>query len=185
MIVRGLGACGRARSEVCLTDSVRPPESAESATLSAPADGIRAPASPPPMAAAISGERYVSERLLGQGAMGAVHLVRDRETGERLAIKKLACSPRTSVSPASTLAIRCAASSGRRASCQASRIYSASPARPELRYSFIAVGAGSATSPASNSAPHSASICACRTVASCCPPSAFNIAAVLPSLEGT
>jgi hypothetical protein len=34
-------------------------------------------------------QRYVQERLLGRGAMGAVYLVRDRETGERLAIKKL------------------------------------------------------------------------------------------------
>ena len=33
--------------------------------------------------------RYVQERLLGQGAMGAVYLVRDRETGEHLALKKL------------------------------------------------------------------------------------------------
>jgi tetratricopeptide (TPR) repeat protein len=31
----------------------------------------------------------VQERLLGQGAMGAVYLVRDRETGEQLARKKL------------------------------------------------------------------------------------------------
>jgi hypothetical protein len=33
--------------------------------------------------------RYVQERLLGQGAMGAVYLVRDRETGDQLALKKL------------------------------------------------------------------------------------------------
>jgi eukaryotic-like serine/threonine-protein kinase len=34
-------------------------------------------------------DRYVQERLLGEGAMGAVYLVRDRETGEQLALKKL------------------------------------------------------------------------------------------------
>ncbi|HMI90358.1 MAG TPA: protein kinase, partial [Polyangiales bacterium] len=33
--------------------------------------------------------RYQQERLLGQGAMGAVYLVRDRETGDQLALKKL------------------------------------------------------------------------------------------------
>ncbi len=33
--------------------------------------------------------RYQFERTLGQGGAGAVHLVRDRETGEQLALKKL------------------------------------------------------------------------------------------------
>ena len=33
--------------------------------------------------------RYEQQRLLGEGAMGAVYLVRDRETGETLALKKL------------------------------------------------------------------------------------------------
>jgi serine/threonine protein kinase len=33
--------------------------------------------------------RYEHERMLGEGAMGAVSLVRDRETGEQLALKKL------------------------------------------------------------------------------------------------
>ena len=45
------------------------------------ADGARA--------SAHGATRYVQERLLGQGAMGAVYLVRDRETGEQLALKKL------------------------------------------------------------------------------------------------
>src|SRR5690242_154568 len=35
------------------------------------------------------GDRYVIERLLGTGAMGAVYLVRDRDTQEQLALKKL------------------------------------------------------------------------------------------------
>src|SRR5688572_12681126 len=39
--------------------------------------------------ATAAGDRYVNERLLGQGGMGAVYLVRDRETGEQLALKKL------------------------------------------------------------------------------------------------
>jgi len=47
----------------------------------------------PAPAAADSGadraERYVQERVLGRGAMGAVYLVRDRDTGEQLALKKL------------------------------------------------------------------------------------------------
>ena len=34
-------------------------------------------------------ERFVEERLLGRGAVGTVYLVRDRETGEQLALKKL------------------------------------------------------------------------------------------------
>src|SRR5689334_4344074 len=56
-------------------------------------DGARSPArvhaareSAAPGAGAL---RYQQERLLGQGAMGAVYLVRDRETGEQLALKKL------------------------------------------------------------------------------------------------
>jgi hypothetical protein len=39
--------------------------------------------------AAARADRYVQERMLGRGAMGAVYLVRDRETGEQLAFKKL------------------------------------------------------------------------------------------------
>ncbi|HKP62297.1 MAG TPA: protein kinase [Polyangiales bacterium] len=38
---------------------------------------------------AATDERYLPVRMLGQGGMGAVHLVRDRETGEQLALKKL------------------------------------------------------------------------------------------------
>jgi eukaryotic-like serine/threonine-protein kinase len=34
-------------------------------------------------------ERYDIERVLGQGSAGIVYRVRDRETGERLALKKL------------------------------------------------------------------------------------------------
>jgi serine/threonine protein kinase len=34
-------------------------------------------------------DRYLQERMLGRGAMGAVYLVRDRDTGEQLALKKL------------------------------------------------------------------------------------------------
>jgi hypothetical protein len=37
----------------------------------------------------IDATRYEFERSLGQGGAGAVHLVRDRETGEQLALKKL------------------------------------------------------------------------------------------------
>src|SRR5262249_38598624 len=33
--------------------------------------------------------RFVEERLLGRGAMGSVSLARDRETGERVALKRL------------------------------------------------------------------------------------------------
>jgi serine/threonine protein kinase len=33
--------------------------------------------------------RYVFERRLGAGGAGTVHLVSDRETGERFALKKL------------------------------------------------------------------------------------------------
>jgi tRNA A-37 threonylcarbamoyl transferase component Bud32 len=34
-------------------------------------------------------KRFLEQRLLGRGAMGAVYLVQDRETGEQLALKKL------------------------------------------------------------------------------------------------
>jgi hypothetical protein len=37
----------------------------------------------------LDGSRYEFERSLGQGGAGAVHLVRDRESGEQLALKKL------------------------------------------------------------------------------------------------
>jgi hypothetical protein len=55
------------------------------------ADSVPAPApeEPFPLGSTDSTHRYVQECLLGQGAMGAVYLVRDRETGERLALKKL------------------------------------------------------------------------------------------------
>src|SRR5215471_3096818 len=33
--------------------------------------------------------RFVEERLLGRGGMGSVVLARDRETGERVALKRL------------------------------------------------------------------------------------------------
>src|ERR1700742_2968215 len=42
-----------------------------------------------PAAATDDEGRYEFERELGQGGAGAVYLVRDRETGERLALKKL------------------------------------------------------------------------------------------------
>ena len=47
-------------------------------------------------------ERYVEERMLGKGAMGVVHLVRDRETGERLALKKLGTARARCASSASS-----------------------------------------------------------------------------------
>src|SRR5215471_20099498 len=34
-------------------------------------------------------ERFVKERLLGRGGVGSVVLARDRETGERVALKRL------------------------------------------------------------------------------------------------
>src|SRR5688572_15518481 len=42
-----------------------------------------------PAAATDDEGRYEFERTLGQGGAGAVYLVRDRETGEQLALKKL------------------------------------------------------------------------------------------------
>jgi hypothetical protein len=42
-----------------------------------------------PVAASSDDARYQFERTLGQGGAGAVFLVRDRETGEQLALKKL------------------------------------------------------------------------------------------------
>jgi tetratricopeptide (TPR) repeat protein len=42
-----------------------------------------------PSAAPADDARYQFERTLGQGGAGAVYLVRDRETGEQLALKKL------------------------------------------------------------------------------------------------
>jgi len=42
-----------------------------------------------PTAVADDEGRYTFERTLGQGAAGSVYLVRDRETGEQLALKKL------------------------------------------------------------------------------------------------
>src|SRR5262245_4222126 len=44
---------------------------------------------PAPAPEQAAGDRYIPLRMLGQGGMGAVHLVRDRETGEQLALKKL------------------------------------------------------------------------------------------------
>ena len=60
---------------------------------------VPTPSTPPPSSTHVSAPssdelvaddgRYIQERLLGQGAMGAVYLVRDRDTGELLARKKL------------------------------------------------------------------------------------------------
>src|SRR5262245_56931184 len=45
---------------------------------------------PPARSAAdVDGSRYEIERKLGDGGTGAVYLARDRETGDRVALKKL------------------------------------------------------------------------------------------------
>lgn len=43
----------------------------------------------PPLSAEVDASRYEIERKLGEGGTGAVYLARDRETGERVALKKL------------------------------------------------------------------------------------------------
>jgi eukaryotic-like serine/threonine-protein kinase len=50
----------------------------------------RAPSRPaPPLTSDVDLSRYEIERKLGEGGAGAVFLARDRETGDRVALKKL------------------------------------------------------------------------------------------------
>ncbi|HKU37556.1 MAG TPA: serine/threonine-protein kinase [Polyangiales bacterium] len=58
-------------------------------SVPAPAPAAATPSRAPRNPALTFDDRYVEERLLGRGAMGAVYLVRDRETAEQLAVKKL------------------------------------------------------------------------------------------------
>src|SRR5215471_11398814 len=74
----------RANGKSAMSDSI-PAAVDASITLSMP----RAAMTSAPSLLAATNQRYEQERLLGRGAMGAVYLVHDRETGERLALKKL------------------------------------------------------------------------------------------------
>lgn len=70
-----------------MSDSVAAPPS-DTVELREPASVQRPIASSATQPASARGARYEQLLMLGKGAMGAVYLVRDRETGEQLALKK-------------------------------------------------------------------------------------------------